>query len=102
MMMRKVTEFTLGVTGVDNTATAASQQGMLQYNQTVPVAWQHEVVHGVYNSSKHNAHLLVQNAVHSNGSLASLTITDNELTLATTDGHQGVNCLDTGVQGLTH
>jgi hypothetical protein len=45
---------------------------------------------------------LVQDAVHSNGGLASLTITNDELTLATANGHQGVDCLDTGVQGLTH
>jgi hypothetical protein len=33
-------------------------------------------------------HLLVQNAVHCDGSLASLAITNDELTLATTNGHQ--------------
>ncbi len=44
--------------------------------------------------------LLVQNGVQSDGSLARLTITDNQLTLATTNRHHGVNTLDARLHGL--
>mmetsp|Transcript_13634 Transcript_13634/g.33518 ORF Transcript_13634/g.33518 Transcript_13634/m.33518 type:complete len:413 (-) Transcript_13634:136-1374(-) len=48
------------------------------------------------------AGLLVQDAVHGNGGLAGLAITDDQLTLATANGHQGVHGLDASVQGLAH
>lgn len=44
--------------------------------------------------------LLVQDGVESDGGLAGLTIADNQLTLATADGHHGVDGLETGLDGL--
>jgi len=43
---------------------------------------------------------LVQHGVESDGSLSSLTITDNQLTLTTANGHHGVDGLETGLYGL--
>lgn len=39
--------------------------------------------------------LLVDDGVDGQGSLASLTVTNDQLTLTTTDGHEGVYGLDT-------
>jgi hypothetical protein len=44
--------------------------------------------------------LLVKHSVEGNGSLSGLTITDDQLTLTTTDGHHGVDGLETGLYGL--
>ena len=44
--------------------------------------------------------LLVEDGVDGDGGLTSLTVTDDELTLATTNGHHGVDGLDTGHHGL--
>jgi len=44
--------------------------------------------------------LLVKHGVQSDGSLTGLTITDNQLTLTTTDGDHGVDRLETGLDGL--
>jgi len=45
--------------------------------------------------------LLVKNGVEGDGGLSGLTITNNQLTLTTTNGDHGVNALDTGQHGLT-
>ena len=44
--------------------------------------------------------LLVEDGVDGDGGLAGLTVTDDKLTLATTDGHHGVDRLDTRHHGL--
>lgn len=44
--------------------------------------------------------LLVQHSVESDGGLASLTITDDQLTLTTTDRHHGVDSLETSLHRL--
>jgi hypothetical protein len=44
--------------------------------------------------------LLVEDSVESDGSLAGLTISDNQFTLATTDGNHGVDTLDSSLHGL--
>jgi hypothetical protein len=44
--------------------------------------------------------LLVEDGVESDGSLASLTVTDDQLTLTTADGNHGVDGLETGLDGL--
>ena len=44
--------------------------------------------------------LLVKDGVDGDGRLAGLTVTDDELTLATTNGNHGVDGLDTGHHGL--
>jgi hypothetical protein len=44
--------------------------------------------------------LLVKNSVNSNSGLTSLTITNNQLTLATTNGDKRVNRLETSLHGL--
>ena len=44
--------------------------------------------------------LLVEHGVKSDGSLTSLTITNDQLTLTTADGNHGVNGLETGLDGL--
>lgn len=44
--------------------------------------------------------LLVENGVEGNGSLSGLTITNNQLTLTTTNGHHGVDRLKTSLDGL--
>ena len=46
--------------------------------------------------------LLVKNRVDGNGGLAGLTVTDDELTLTTSDGHHGVNGLNAGHHRLVH
>lgn len=46
--------------------------------------------------------LLVQDGVDGDSSLAGLTITDDELTLTTTDGNHGVDGLETSQHGLRH
>ena len=46
--------------------------------------------------------LLVENGIESDGSLTGLTITNDQLTLTTTDGNHGVNGLETGLDGLRH
>merc|ERR1719209_364507 len=46
--------------------------------------------------------LLVDDGVDGNGSLASLPVTNDQLTLATADGHEGVNSLDTSLHRLGH
>jgi hypothetical protein len=45
--------------------------------------------------------LLVQDGVESDGSLTSLTVTDDQLTLATSDRNHGVDGLETSLDGLT-
>merc|ERR1740129_1081004 len=45
--------------------------------------------------------LLVDNSVDGNGSFASLTITNNQLTLTTANGHQRVDSLDTSLHRLS-
>ena len=44
--------------------------------------------------------LLVENGVESDGSLTGLTITNDQLTLTTANGHHGVDGLETGLDGL--
>jgi hypothetical protein len=44
--------------------------------------------------------LLVQHGIESDGGLAGLTITNDQLTLTTADGHHGVDGLETGLDGL--
>jgi hypothetical protein len=44
--------------------------------------------------------LLVKDGVKSNGSLSGLTITNNQLTLTTTDGNHGVDGLETSLDRL--
>lgn len=44
--------------------------------------------------------LLVEDSVDRDGGLSGLTITDDKLTLATSDGHHGVDGLETGLHGL--
>jgi hypothetical protein len=44
--------------------------------------------------------LLVQNSVKGDSSLTSLTIANDQLTLATADGHHGVDRLETSLHGL--
>ena len=44
--------------------------------------------------------LLVQDSVDGDGSLAGLTITDDQLTLATANGNHGIDGLETGLNGL--
>ena len=46
--------------------------------------------------------LLVENGVDGDSSLASLTVTDDKLTLATTNGNHGVDGLDTSHHGLVN
>lgn len=44
--------------------------------------------------------LLVEDGVKSDGSLTGLTVTNDQLTLATADGNHGVNGLETSLHGL--
>jgi hypothetical protein len=44
--------------------------------------------------------LLVEDGVETDGSLAGLTVADNQLTLATADGDHGIDRLETGLDGL--
>lgn len=44
--------------------------------------------------------LLVQHGVERDGSLTSLTVTNDQLTLTTSDRHHGVDGLETGLHGL--
>lgn len=44
--------------------------------------------------------LLVQDGVKANGSLAGLTVTDDQLTLAATDGNHGIDRLEAGLDRL--
>ena len=44
--------------------------------------------------------LLVQHGVERNGSLSGLTVTNDQLTLTTADGHHGVDTLETSLDGL--
>eukprot|EP00298_Acanthocystis_sp_HF-20_P012400 c19866_g1_i1.p3 GENE.c19866_g1_i1~~c19866_g1_i1.p3 ORF type:complete len:196 (-),score=-78.51 c19866_g1_i1:160-747(-) len=46
--------------------------------------------------------LLVDDGIDSNGSLAGLTITNNQLSLSTTNGHQRVDGLQSSLHGLMH
>jgi hypothetical protein len=46
--------------------------------------------------------LLVQHSVEGDGCLSGLTIANDQLTLATTDGHHGVDGLETSLHGLVH
>jgi hypothetical protein len=45
--------------------------------------------------------LLVEHGVEGDGSLSGLTVTNNQLTLTTSDGHHGVDGLETSLHGLT-
>ena len=44
--------------------------------------------------------LLVDDGVNGDGGFASLSVADDQLTLATADGHEAVHGLDTGLHGL--
>lgn len=44
--------------------------------------------------------LLVEDGIQSDGGLSGLTITDNQLTLATADGDHSIDGLETGLDGL--
>lgn len=44
--------------------------------------------------------LLVQHGVERDGSLSGLTVTNDQLTLTTADGHHGVDTLETSLDGL--
>ena len=44
--------------------------------------------------------LLIQNGVHCNGGLAGLTVTDDQLTLASADGNHGINGQDARLKRL--
>ena len=46
--------------------------------------------------------LLVEDGVDSDGGLSGLTVTDDQLTLTTTDGNHGVDGLDTSHHGLVN
>merc|ERR1712045_1066401 len=46
--------------------------------------------------------LLVDDGVNGDGGLASLPVSDDQFTLATANGHEGVNSLDTSLHGLRH
>eukprot|EP00158_Paraphelidium_tribonemae_P003919 Partr_v1_DN26465_c0_g1_i1_m23719 len=46
--------------------------------------------------------LLVQDSIESDSSLSSLTITNDQFTLTTTDGNHRVDTLDTGLHGLAN
>merc|ERR1719367_2465797 len=46
--------------------------------------------------------LLVDDGVNGDGGLASLPVTDDQLTLATANGHKGVDGLDAGLHRLRH
>lgn len=46
--------------------------------------------------------LLVDDGVDGNGGFAGLTITNDQLTLATTNGDKGVDGLDASLHGLPH
>jgi len=46
--------------------------------------------------------LLVDDGINRNGGLTGLTITDDQLTLTTTDGDEGVHGLEAGKHGLGH
>merc|ERR1719167_98621 len=46
--------------------------------------------------------LLVDDGVDGNGGLASLSVTNDQLTLATANGHKGVNSLDASLHRLGH
>jgi hypothetical protein len=45
-------------------------------------------------------HTLVQHGVESDGSLSGLTVTNDQLTLTTANGHHGVDGLETSLYGL--
>lgn len=44
--------------------------------------------------------LLVEDGIQSDGGLSGLTVTDNQLTLATADGNHSIDGLETGLDGL--
>ena len=46
--------------------------------------------------------LLVDDGIDSNGCLACLSVTDNQLSLATPNWHQTVHSFDTSLHGLTN
>merc|ERR1712018_621188 len=46
--------------------------------------------------------LLVDDGVNGNGGLASLPVTDDQLTLATANGHKRIDSLNAGLHGLRH
>merc|ERR1712020_456842 len=46
--------------------------------------------------------LLVDDGVNGDGGLTSLTVSNDQLTLTTANGHQAVHGLDTGLHGLLH
>merc|ERR1719220_1869092 len=46
--------------------------------------------------------LLVDDGVNGDGGLASLPVSDDQLTLATANGHKGINSLDAGLHRLGH
>ena len=47
-----------------------------------------------------SGYVLVQHGVESDGSLSGLTVTNDQLTLATANGHHGVDGLETSLCGL--
>ena len=46
--------------------------------------------------------LLVDNGINSNGSFSSLSITNNQFSLSSSDWYQGVDGLESGLHGLVH
>ena len=46
--------------------------------------------------------LLVDDGIHCDGSLTGLTVTDDQLTLSTTDRNHGIHSLQTCLQRLLH
>ena len=46
--------------------------------------------------------LLVENGVNSDSGLTSLSITNDELTLSTANGHEGIDTLEASLHGLVH
>ena len=43
----------------------------------------------------HTLSLLINNGINGNCRLTGLSVTDDQLTLSSSDGHHGVNCLNT-------
>ena len=49
-------------------------------------------------NSLHTLSLLVDNGIHSNRCLSCLTVSDDQLSLSTSNRHHGIDCLDTCLQ----
>ena len=55
-----------------------------------------------YIDTYHILTLLVQDGVDGDGGLTGLTVTDDQLTLSTTDGEHGIDCQNTGLHRYTY